>query len=84
MTKDPVREFRKVQRVQAPEFLYTRILASVQSEPASSRVTALQWGGAVVLVILFVFNLRIIMSPGEGDLVSAMALHETVQLYGEN
>ncbi|MCE2822462.1 MAG: hypothetical protein ACK5FV_02180 [Bacteroidota bacterium] len=84
MTKDPVRQFEKVHRVQAPEFLYTRILASVQSEPASSRVTALQWGGAIVLVILFVFNLRIIMSPGEGDLVSAMALHETVQLYDEN
>jgi len=87
---DKLYEFRKIQQVDAPPFLLTRIkqrLKTLEHEPAP-----VQWRVTftAATIIVFLFNVFIFFShaatekkPGINTVINAMNLSNTNELYHE-
>ena len=89
MDHDPIDLLKKVQKVDAPEFLFTRIRTKI-AHPALDRVPPTwKWAGALAFGLLLTANFFLAHNRGQLTpdttelLVSSMSLDHSNQLYHE-
>jgi H+/Cl- antiporter ClcA len=85
---DPLEPLKKVQKVAAPPFLYTRIQAKIQQQTAEYLPPRWQWAAALTLGLFVVANLYLLQQPapfssnsGPDALVNSLNLNTSNQLY---
>lgn len=85
--KHPLDIFEKVQKVDAPPFLYTRILTRIQNK--AKETVPVRWAAAAAacLIILIVININVIRSSNPqtntADLSEVFSLQTSNSLYNE-
>lgn len=82
----PVDILEKVQKVEAPPFLYTRILNRIQNK--AQETVPVKWAvvAAACLLVLITINISVIQSSKENnrtDLSEAFSLQTSNSLYNE-
>jgi hypothetical protein len=81
--------FKKVQRVEAPPFLLTRIHAKIRAAEAERLPVSWRWAGALVLGLLLFFNAQALKtgqgqsSAPVGQVAESFGMLTSNQLYDE-
>lgn len=82
----PVDILEKVQKVDAPPFLYTRILSRVQNKVKETVPVKWAIASAACLVVLLIINISVIQQSKESnttDLSEVFSLQTSNSLYNE-
>lgn len=86
-TENSLDPLKKVQKVEAPLFLWTRIQARIRQSDMERLPRSWQWVGALAFGILLLFNWRVIANSGSPAPVATLAagiqLQPSNQLYDE-
>jgi hypothetical protein len=81
---DPFEVLEKIQPVETPDFLFTRIQARIEKKlpiRISTTKTLLYLTAVILLVLVNVFSLKLNSKPAEKDVVSELNLTPDNQLY---
>lgn len=88
-TEDKLDALKKVQKVEAPPFLWTRIQARIRQSDMERLPRSWQWAGALAFGILLLLNWRVIATSGRttpapvATLAAGIQLQPSNQLYDE-
>lgn len=86
-TEDKLDALKKVQKVEAPPFLWTRIQARLRQSDVERLPRSWQWAGALAFGMLLLLNWRVIANAGnptpEATLAAGIPLQTNNQLYDE-
>lgn len=80
---------KKVGKVDAPPFLYTRIVAKIETTTADQLPLSWKWIGGLAFSLLFVCNIYFTKlginthTPPQESLISTLHIHQSNQFYDE-
>ena len=72
---------KKVQKVDAPPFLMTRIRAKIQAVEAEKLPVFWRWAGATAVVLLLWLNYMQVVQPENNNIAAQFGLYQSAQLY---
>ncbi|MEQ1746309.1 MAG: hypothetical protein ABMA02_12850 [Saprospiraceae bacterium] len=82
-----IEQLRRVQKVDAPPYLLTRVRAKIRSEAIAEHLPhSWWWAGAAAFVLLLLLNATVFFAPRQtpaADLVEQYGLHQTQQVYAD-
>lgn len=80
---------KKVAKVDAPPFLYTRIVAKIETTTADQLPLSWKWIGGLAFSVLFFSNIYFTRldvnrsTPPQESLISTLHIHQSNQFYDE-
>ena len=87
--QDPLNLLKKIQKVDAPEFMYTRIQARIGNQASEQLPLSWKWAGGLAFALLLALNISLLQrrqmpTPDTAELlISNMNLYPSNQLYHE-
>ncbi|MBL7784228.1 MAG: hypothetical protein JNM22_23535 [Saprospiraceae bacterium] len=87
--QDPIHLLKKIQKVDAPEFMYTRIQARIRIQATEQLPLSWKWAGGLAFGMLLLLNVSLLQrrqsqAPDTAELlISNMNLYQSNQLYHE-
>jgi hypothetical protein len=80
---DPLKLLQKVEKVEAPPFLMTRIQAKIRAAVTEQAPVSWQWAGATALLLMFWLNFNAVSNTAPNNIAAEYGLHQTAQLYAD-
>lgn len=75
---------KKVRRMDAPEFMLTRIQAKIRADKADRLPVSWQWAGAMACGLLLVFHIFLLETERTPPISAAEQVAESLQIQSSN